>query len=31
MQKQQGQNNAQSLFGAHEIPTDAQIRNILDA
>ena len=30
MQKEQGRNNAQSLFGAHEIPSDAQIRNILD-
>ena len=25
-----GRNNVQSLFGAHDIPTDVQIRNILD-
>lgn len=31
MQKQQGRNNAQSLFGVHLIPTVAQIRNILDS
>lgn len=31
MQKQQGRNNAQTLFGVHQIPSDAQIRNILDA
>lgn len=30
MQKQQGRNNAQSLFGVHKIPTDTQIRNTLD-
>lgn len=30
MQKDQGRNNANSLFGVHKIPTDAQIRNILD-
>ena len=30
MQKEQGKNNAQSLFGVHKIPSDAQIRNILD-
>jgi hypothetical protein len=27
MQKQQGKNNAASLFGVHEIPSDNQIRN----
>lgn len=26
-----GRNNVQSLFGAHDIPTDVQIRNILDS
>ena len=30
MQKQQGRNNAASLFGVHEIPSDNQIRNLLD-
>ena len=30
MQKQQGKNNATSLFGVHEIPCDNQIRNLLD-
>jgi hypothetical protein len=30
MQKQQGKNNAASLFGIHEIPSDNQIRNLLD-
>ena len=30
MQQQQGKNNAQSLFGVHSIPSDNQIRNILD-
>ena len=30
MQKTQGQNNALSLFGIPKIPTDPQIRNILD-
>jgi hypothetical protein len=30
MQKQQGKNNAESLFGVHEIPSDNQIRNLLD-
>lgn len=30
MQKQQGKNNAASLFGVHEIPSDNQIRNVLD-
>ncbi len=30
MQKQQGKNNASSLFGVHEIPSDNQIRNLLD-
>lgn len=30
MQQQRGRNNAQSLFGVHEIPSDNQIRNLLD-
>lgn len=30
MQKQQGKNNASSLFGVYEIPSDNQIRNLLD-
>lgn len=30
MQQQQGKNNAQSLFGVHQIPSDNQIRNLLD-
>jgi hypothetical protein len=30
MQERQGRNNAQSLFGVHPIPTDNQIRNLLD-
>lgn len=30
MQKQQGQNNAASLFGVRQIPSDNQIRNLLD-
>jgi len=30
MQKQQGKNNASSLFGVHKIPCDNQIRNLLD-
>ncbi len=30
MQKQQGKNNALSLFGVHPIPSDNQIRNLLD-
>ena len=30
MQMQQGKNNASSMFGVHEIPSDNQIRNILD-
>jgi hypothetical protein len=30
MQKQQGKNNALSLFGVHQIPSDNQIRNLLD-
>jgi hypothetical protein len=30
MQKLQGSNNARSLFGVHQIPSDNQIRNILD-
>ena len=29
MQQQQGRNNVQSMFGAHEIPSDNQIRNLL--
>jgi hypothetical protein len=28
MQKQRGRNNAQSLFGVHQIPSDNQIRNL---
>ena len=31
MQQEQGRNNVQSMFGAHEIPSDNQIRNLLDA
>jgi hypothetical protein len=31
MQQAQGKNNAQSLFGIHQIPSDAQIRNMLDS
>jgi hypothetical protein len=31
MQETQGNNNAQSLFGVHEIPSDNQIRTLLDA
>jgi hypothetical protein len=31
MQQAQGKNNAESLFGIHKIPSDAQIRNILDS
>lgn len=30
MQKQRGRSNAQSLFGVHQIPSDNQIRNLLD-
>jgi hypothetical protein len=30
MQRQLGKNNAQSLFGVHQIPSDNQIRNLLD-
>jgi len=30
MQKELGKNNAQSIFGVHKIPSDNQIRNILD-
>ncbi|SEH07075.1 Transposase DDE domain protein [Candidatus Venteria ishoeyi] len=30
MKKQQGGNNAESLFGVHQIPSDNQIRNLLD-
>lgn len=30
MQKECGKNNAQSIFGVHKIPSDNQIRNILD-
>ncbi|MHB8422908.1 MAG: hypothetical protein ACYDAM_09145 [Leptospirales bacterium] len=30
MEKTQGRNNAQSLFGVHRIPSDNQIRNILE-
>lgn len=30
MQKQLGKNNALSLFGVHQIPSDNQIRNLLD-
>jgi hypothetical protein len=30
MQKQQGKNNAQSLFGVYQIPCDNQVRNLLD-
>lgn len=30
MQKDCGKNNAQSIFGVHQIPSDNQIRNILD-
>ena len=31
MQKERGQNNAHSLFGVYQIPSDNQIRNLLDA
>lgn len=30
MQRRKGRNNAQSLFGARKIPSDVQIRNLLD-
>lgn len=30
MQRRKGQNNAHSLFGVEKIPTDQQIRNLLD-
>jgi hypothetical protein len=30
MEKAKGRSNAQSLFGAERIPSDAQIRNLLD-
>ncbi len=30
MEQAQGRNNVQSMFGAHEIPSDNQIRNLLD-
>jgi hypothetical protein len=30
MQRRKGRDNAQQLFGVHEIPSDNQIRNILD-
>jgi hypothetical protein len=30
MQRSQGQNNAQSLFGIDQVPSDPQIRNLLD-
>jgi len=30
MQRRKGKNNAASLFGVREIPTDGQIRNLLD-
>ena len=30
MQRQRGQNNAQGLFGVERIPSDSQIRNLLD-
>jgi hypothetical protein len=30
MQQQEGNNNARTLFGVEEIPTDPQIRNLLD-
>jgi len=31
MQKEKDKNNAESLFGVHEIPSDNQIRNLLDS
>jgi hypothetical protein len=30
MQRVRGQNNAQSLFGIDQVPSDGQIRNLLD-
>jgi len=30
MQQAEGKNNASSMFGVHKIPSDAQIRNLLD-
>jgi len=30
MQRRQGQNNAESLFGIDQVPSDPQIRNLLD-
>lgn len=30
MQRQEGNNNARTVFGIEQIPTDAQIRNLLD-
>jgi hypothetical protein len=30
MQQAHGKNNANSIFGVHQIPSDAQIRNLLD-
>jgi hypothetical protein len=30
MQRRQGQNNAESLFGSDQVPSDPQIRNLLD-
>lgn len=30
MQKERGRNNAASLFGVHQIPSDQQVRNLLD-
>ena len=30
MQKARGRNNAASLFGVHQIPSDQQVRNLLD-
>jgi len=30
MQRQRGQHNAQSLFGVEKIPSDSQLRNLLD-
>ncbi len=31
MADKKGQNNAQSLFGVHQIPSDNQIRDLLDS
>jgi hypothetical protein len=30
MQRKKGQNNAQGVFGIEQIPSDGQIRNLLD-